>query len=99
MPFPWRHGFADPTQENDFVSLEGRVHHRQSGGKPQLVLAALQFRRPTKIDTIDTGSLRGDLYPLAAWPTTGRSRVASHCDSASATRSTTIPNSAAPWER
>ncbi|MGW1274881.1 TetR/AcrR family transcriptional regulator [Streptomyces sp. NPDC002491] len=40
--------------------------YRQWGGKPQLVVAALQFHRPMRIDTIDTGSLRGDLDALAA---------------------------------
>ncbi|MBK6014029.1 TetR/AcrR family transcriptional regulator [Streptomyces sp. MBT53] len=39
--------------------------YRDWGGKPQLVAAAVEFRRPTRIDLIDTGSLRGDLYALA----------------------------------
>ena len=38
--------------------------YRDWGGKPQLVAAAVEFRRPTRIDTIDTGSLRDDLYAL-----------------------------------
>ncbi|GGN02119.1 TetR/AcrR family transcriptional regulator [Streptomyces fuscichromogenes] len=39
--------------------------YRDWGGKPQLVASAMQYRRPVQIDTIDTGSLRGDLYALA----------------------------------
>ncbi|MPY60935.1 TetR/AcrR family transcriptional regulator [Streptomyces spongiae] len=39
--------------------------YRDWGGKPQLVAAAVQYHRPVRIDTIDTGSLRGDLYALA----------------------------------
>ncbi|MFF3378664.1 TetR/AcrR family transcriptional regulator [Streptomyces sp. NPDC002680] len=38
--------------------------YRDWGGKPQLVAAAVEFRRPTRIDLIDTGSLRGDLYVM-----------------------------------
>ncbi|MGW0705870.1 TetR/AcrR family transcriptional regulator [Streptomyces sp. NPDC002643] len=39
--------------------------YRDWGGKPQLVAAAMKYRRPRQIDRIDTGSLRGDLYALA----------------------------------
>ncbi|MFC8427975.1 TetR/AcrR family transcriptional regulator [Streptomyces sp. NPDC057253] len=39
--------------------------YRDWGGKPQLVVAAVKYLRPVRIDTIDTGSLRGDLYALA----------------------------------
>ncbi|WP_427924219.1 TetR/AcrR family transcriptional regulator [Streptomyces sp. cg40] len=38
--------------------------YRDWGGKPQLVAAAVEFRRPTRVGLIDTGSLRGDLYAM-----------------------------------
>lgn len=38
--------------------------YRDWGGKPQLVAAAVEFRRPTRVGLIDTGSLRGDLYVM-----------------------------------
>ena len=41
--------------------------YRDWGGKPQLVAAALEYHSPVQIDTIDTGSLRGDLYALAGF--------------------------------
>ncbi|MFJ8023529.1 TetR/AcrR family transcriptional regulator [Streptomyces sp. NPDC096311] len=40
--------------------------YRQWGGKPQLVAEALRYRTPITFDTIDTGSLRGDLSELVA---------------------------------
>jgi AcrR family transcriptional regulator len=38
--------------------------YRQWGGKPQLVAEALRYHTPITFETIDTGSLRGDLYEL-----------------------------------
>ncbi|WP_255308055.1 TetR/AcrR family transcriptional regulator [Streptomyces marincola] len=40
--------------------------YRQWHSKPQLVAAALHAHRPTRIDGVDTGSLRGDLHSLFA---------------------------------
>ncbi|ONK12198.1 TetR/AcrR family transcriptional regulator [Streptomyces sp. MP131-18] len=38
--------------------------YRQWHSKPRLVAAALHAHRPTRIDGVDTGSLRGDLHDL-----------------------------------
>ncbi|MFF1463949.1 TetR/AcrR family transcriptional regulator [Streptomyces sp. NPDC058330] len=40
--------------------------YRQWGSKPELVVAALHATSRTLLSTIDTGSLRGDLYAVAA---------------------------------
>jgi AcrR family transcriptional regulator len=39
--------------------------YRQWQGKQQLVAAALYATRPVRVNEIDTGTLRGDLYALA----------------------------------
>src|SRR5258708_2067860 len=39
--------------------------YRQWDSKPRLVAAALHHGKPVRMDEIDTGSLRGDLYEIA----------------------------------
>lgn len=39
--------------------------YRQWQGKPRLVAAALRYHKSFGLDSVDTGSLRGDLYEIA----------------------------------
>ncbi|MFF3512011.1 TetR/AcrR family transcriptional regulator [Streptomyces sp. NPDC002573] len=40
--------------------------YRQWGGKAELVVKALRHNKPSRLDEIDTGSIRGDLHALVA---------------------------------
>ncbi|QEU93814.1 TetR/AcrR family transcriptional regulator [Streptomyces kanamyceticus] len=40
--------------------------YRQWGSKPELIAKALRHNKPTSLDEIDTGSLRGDIHAMMA---------------------------------
>ncbi|ATL28385.1 TetR/AcrR family transcriptional regulator [Streptomyces formicae] len=40
--------------------------YRQWGSKPELIARALRHNKPTSLDEIDTGSLRGDIHAMMA---------------------------------
>jgi AcrR family transcriptional regulator len=57
------HGYEKVTMQH--VAAEARTStatlYRRWNGKPRLVIEAIRHRKPPPLDTVDTGSLRGDL--------------------------------------
>ncbi len=57
------HGYEKVTMQQ--IAAEARTStatlYRHWNGKPRLVVEAIRHRKPHPIDTVDTGSLRGDL--------------------------------------